>query len=233
MIYRPFDYSGDFSEYSLNTAEIKESIKTEEKRLVEINISYPMPKENCFEKTAEEKIGTYYKKIAENFANFGRGKLKKMAEETLKEGDSPFSAVMKFIPTFENDALISIVLDVFVYYNARKSQTKRYSNIFLKTKFGLLTCSDFFSKGARSKITEYISKEYATQGKTTTDIETNDNPEREIKRNFDENNFFLTSNGYGFYFNAGTLSNGNLPSVYIIPYDSFPEVEVGRRLYIL
>lgn len=233
MIYHPFDYNGDFSAYSLKAVEIKESITNQEKRLVEINITYPLPKESRFEKAVEEKISSYYKKIADNFASFARGKLKKMAEGTLKEGDSPFSAVMKYIPTFENDALISIVLDVFVYYNERRTQTKRFSNIFLKTKFGLLTCSDFFGKGGRSKITDYIAKVYAKQGKQSGDEEKGDIPEREVKRHFDENNFFLTVNGYGFYFDAGALSNGNLPSVYIIPYDSFPEVEIGRRNYII
>ena len=220
MKYRPFDYNGDFTHYSVEPQEIKESLTKEDRRLVELNIAYPKPKQHYFEAKASDRVGAFYKKIADNFASYARKRLFSQAQQLIKNDEMPFSAVMKYIPTYENDGLISIVVDVFVFYNEQRSITKRLAHIFQKTKFGLLTFNDFFSKAEKAQIIDIITDEYLSQGKLPdTDPQAKEaQPGALVRKHFNEKNFFLTPNGYAFYFDAGTLMGGTMPQVYIIPY---------------
>ena len=221
MKYRPFDYSGDFSHFSVEPQELKETLSHEDKRLVELNISYPKPKQHFFEAKASDRVSAFYKKIADNFASYARKRLFAQAKQFIKNKEMPFSAVMKYIPTYENDALISIVIDAFVFYNEQRSITKRLAHIFLKTKFGILTFNDFFSKAEKGQIIDFITAEYLAQGKLPdNDSKSKETPEALVRKHFNEKNFFLTPNGYAFYFEAGTLMGGTMPQVYIIPYST-------------
>lgn len=220
MKYRPFDYNGDFSQFSVEPQEIKESLTKEDRRLVELNIAYPKPKAHYFEAKSSDRVSAFYKKIADNFASYARKRLFSQANQFIKSDEMPFSAVMKYIPTYENDALISIVIDAFVFYNEQRSITKRLAHIFLKTKFGLLTFNDFFTKEEKVQILDFITSEYLAQGKLPdNELQTKEvRPEVLIRKHFNERNLFLTPNGYAFFFDAGTIMGGTMPQVYIIPY---------------
>ncbi|OGO90658.1 MAG: hypothetical protein A2Y17_02910 [Clostridiales bacterium GWF2_38_85] len=224
MIYKSFDYQSDFSKYSVQQKQIKESIKQDEKRLVEININYPEMIKADFEPKTAVKMSDYYKRMAMGFADFARKKLKEEAIKNISNLNSPYSVVMKYIPTFENTALISIVTDVFVYYNSIRSETERISNIFLKTKFGLLNFTDFFRSEVKRLIINYILENSIN---TFTSDSLYNNYQDLIKKNFKVKNLFLCENGYGFYYNAGILSANIMPSVYIIPFGTFGDKEIG------
>ncbi len=81
------------------------------KKLIYINVSYPVFENGILKKSANP----FYEKLAESYVSFAKNKLLSRAEtEKSKKGFQPFSAVMKYETTRENER-IKVTIHTFVF----------------------------------------------------------------------------------------------------------------------
>ncbi len=189
---------------------IKEEYKSENGKILALsNICVP-----GFVK-GYEAFDAFYSRVAENFVTFIRSRLVKRAEkESQKEGFVPFSGVLKYKNTFENDSYVSVILDSYKFDGKRRSVTVRLSQVWSKEEKRLVCFGDLYSKPDKSRLKAFFTSE--------AERELNEG-RSEFKRDFqsfirnktDFSRFYLVKDGVAFYFEPGEIHDGDFPEVFI------------------
>lgn len=195
--------------------EIKENTETDGVTLVKYSISYPSVKgKNGFAKT----FCGFYSLLAKRFEDFAKTRLLAEAKryKALESGEfQPFGAVMKFICSYNDCGLVSIVTDIFVFCGNGKQESKRMSQNWHVEKTRMLIFEDFFLPCDKENILQGIKNEARLR------VETNlstffEDYEKRIKKGFSKNDFYLTPKGYGFFYPALYLSESSAFDVFFL-----------------
>lgn len=183
--------------------------------LVKYSIDYPEIKgKDGFSKV----FCGFYQLFAKRFEEFAKTKLYKEAQRFLAlcENDfQPFGAVLKFVCSYNDGNIISIVTDAFVSCGNEKKESKRMSQNWDINTGRMLLFEDFFEQGDKSDILQGIKNE----AKLRTDTRLSEfypDYEKKLIKGFSKNNFYLTPKGYGFFYPAGYLSKSNAPEVFFL-----------------
>jgi len=213
---------------------IKKTLTFNDSVVLQINIKYPDIKilpSVLYDKT-EKKINGFYDASVKNFINFCEKKLYKSAaaeywaykntknaerteekdetEETeIKENDyifKPFGAVVTFEVAYNKEDFLCIYLDMNIYAGKGRGNSVRKAHIWKISSGELLAPARFikFTRQFKSKICRYIYETMENQVKKGEEyfIRT-DMPS--IYRYLNMKNFYLSENGYSFFFPQNTL----------------------------
>ncbi len=166
--------------FSISDKLIKEDISTENGDiLIKVNLRYP--EIACTEKDplGHNAVG-FYKRIAESFLHSVKQDMAKIASERKKMDESfvPFSAVMRWTKTFENEDFLSFVIE-FSVWDGKSSQSVERKTQVWERKFGTKCKSTYFFESKQLK--EEFANLYGE------------------KTRFDKELFALCEDGFEFY----------------------------------
>ncbi len=184
------------TKFSVSEKQIKEDILSDNGMLlVRLNLRYPnitCPKRDPLIHNAVP----FYPRLAEGIAYYARSDLKKAAMSAYNsspDGFMPFSAVMRWEKTFENESYLSLLIDISVCDGIEPPMTERKTQVW-ERKFGTkCRFSQFFKSKSIDVIKDYVGEEN--------------------KKRFDRELFTLSENGAVFYLR----DNGGYTSVEV-PY---------------
>lgn len=169
--------------FSVCEKQIKEDILSESGTIVlKLNLKYPnitCPKRDPLLQNA----APFYPRLAEGFAYYARADLKKAALAAFNaspESFTPFSAVMRWEKTFEDERYISFLIDILVSDGALPPITERKTQVW-ERKFG-----------TKCKIGQFFNKK-------DVDNIINDYIGDENKKRFERELFTLSQDGLVFY----------------------------------
>lgn len=172
--------------FSLSEKQIKEELTAPDGGVaLVINLRYPQincPKKDPLAKNAMP----FYPRLAEGFADYAKTDLLKTAIKAKKEDPEnfkPFSAVMSFETTFENEKYLSVAVE--------------------------LSVSDGKSPPMRQKKTQVWERKYGTKCPFTEFFDTKDIPRlienyigKENRKRFEREVFTINEKGFEFYISA-------------------------------
>jgi hypothetical protein len=166
--------------FSISDKLIKEDISTENGDiLIKVNLRYP--EIVCADKDplSRNAVG-FYKRIAEGFLHSVKQDMVKIASERKKNDGSfvPFSAVMRWTKTFENEDFLSFVIE-FSVWDGKSSQSVERKTQVWERKFGTKCRSSYFFEP--KKLKEEFANLYGEKTK------------------FDKDLFALCEDGFEFY----------------------------------
>lgn len=144
--------------------------------LIKINVRYP--EIQCNERDPlNHNAVKFYKRIAEAFVHSAKHDMAKTAEERKKVDSEflPFSAVMRWTKTFENEEFLGFVIEFSVWDGKGKQSIERKTQIW-ERKFGTKCRFNYFFESKILK--EFFGNE---------------------KKGFDKELFSLCENGFEFY----------------------------------
>lgn len=162
-----------------------------------------------------EAFDGFYSRVAENFGAFIKRRIVKRAEaESQSEGFVPFSGVLKYKNTFENDLYVSVILDSYTFDGKRRSVTVRLPQVWSKDEKRLVSFGDFYAKPDKTRLKAFFVSEAEkclNEGR------------REFKRDFqtfiknktDFSRFYLVKDGAAFFFEPGEIHDGGFPEVFV------------------
>ena len=134
-----------------------------------------------------------------------------------------FEFVEAFEPTYCNKPLISLYYDIYEFTGGAHGNTTRRGNTWDMKKGSMITMDALFVKGYdyQPVILKYIESE-ARRRQITGMANFFDNLHENIRKYYDEKNFYLTEEGLAVYYPLYTIapySEGI--QVFIIPYQVF------------
>lgn len=165
-----------------------------------------------------EKINRFYSRSANSYANHIGRKYEKKAEKIYTaNGGKRLSFLMTSTVTLNRQDILSVFCDLS-YYDGRKVNNARFSQIWSYEKSAIMPSSICFDKGKQSKryIIEVI-KEIALSHAGKRGFNYYSDYLRLIERRFDFDNFYFVPRGTAFYYNSGVLSGDRIPYVFVIP----------------
>jgi hypothetical protein len=204
-----------FLKYEIINKETKKAFPSDEEALVKYSISYPELKgKDRFSKV----FNGFYALLSKRYEEFAKNKLHKEAQRykaLCSENFEPFGAVLKYVCSYEDENLISVVTDAFVFCGNGKQESKRMSQNWEKEKGRMLLFEDFFSSSEEKDILQGIKNEAKLRQETglSTFCE---GYEKKLKKGFSKNDFYLTPKGYAFFYPQGTLSENSSPDVFFL-----------------
>ncbi len=191
--------------FELVKKELKDTLSDAEGPLVKYNISYPeINKKTEFSKA----FNGFYSLLAKRYCDFAKTKMLKEAEKNktrFKDGFKPFGAVLRYICSYIEDNIISIVVDANVFCGGDNQQCKRLSQNWDVKGGRLLLYEDFFSSDDKKSLLRGIVSE-ANLRQTTGMSAFFPDYEKRLKKSFSKNDFYLTPKGYAFFYPAGAIS---------------------------
>ncbi len=207
--------------YEILKKEIKNHFP-EEDPLVKYNITYPEYVKMGYSSKIKEdgfakRFNGFYELLSKRFEEFSKTKLYKEANryKALCEKDfEKFGAVMRYICSYSDEKIISIVVDVHLFCG-EKQETKRLSQNWDLSSGRMLVYEDFFDEKDESEIIIGIKSEAKLRRDTEATSFFGDY-EKKIKKGFNKNNFYLTPKGYGFFYPPLYLSERESPEVFFL-----------------
>lgn len=159
--------------FALIERQIKEEIRDGDKTVLKINLRYP--ELQCAKNDPMIRFAKpFYEKLSKGFSEYAKTELFKKAKTTVKEGGLPFSALMKFEKSYENEKYLSILIEISVSDGISPPKIERKAQTWNR-KNGLLC-----------KATDFANE------KTVAELK------REYKGRFDKNLFLLRDDGIEF-----------------------------------
>lgn len=187
MINYELDYNFLTDDYSLKTEKIKKTIYSESGLpLIRVNISIPQSSELTF-KEGRSKFDDFFKNLADAFLEFSEVDLSKHFVD-IASLNHPYSAVMRYIPAYEDEKFISIVVDSFIYTEKGKSKIKREAFNFNKENGNIIIFEDLL----------YDNNEFYC--KAMKEIK-NKALFKKVKRALGDSDFYFVPNGIACFYN--------------------------------
>lgn len=150
------DYNYNKADFSVFERKRTFDIKNDEGLLIaRVNLRYPTINKEELNETGKKEFNNFFESLADEFYTYFKEKIMKNIIPR-KIGSSPYSAVMRFIPTFENEEYLSLVIDTFIFSEKGLSPTRRISFTFSKPNLEIVIIDDLFelNKDLKSKILE-------------------------------------------------------------------------------
>lgn len=171
------------TKFSISEAQIKEDVKAPDGTLLlKINIKYPSIK--CAKKDPLSKYAVrFYVDVSSAFLEFAKKELIKTALNAYnadKENFSPYSAVMRYEVTLENQDYLSVMLDIAIFDGKNTSSLERKTQVW-ERKYG-----------TKCKYTNFISKKQLLEHISETE-----------KKRFDRDLFVLREGALEFFIRNG------------------------------
>ncbi len=183
MIHCLLDYNYKKDDYSVEQIKISKTVfSNDEIPLIRLNIWYPHFKESYFEE-GTDKINSFFCDLADEFSEFITNKLSKRISQQI---DHPYSAVMRFVPTFENENYVSIIIDTFIYTDKGKSKIKRNAFTFDRSNGSIVLPEDIY------KSFDIFMIENFKEDRNKSNI-------LKLKKAFESSSFYLVPNGLVFF----------------------------------
>ncbi len=208
------------SKYEILKKEIKNHFP-EEEPLVKYNISYPEYVKLGYSSFGNDgfakRFNGFYELFSKRFEEFSKTKLYKEAQryKALCEKEfEKFGAVMRYICSYSDEKVVSIIVDVHIFCG-EKQETKRLSQNWDLSSGRMLVYEDFFDEKDEHEIIMGIKSEAKLRRDTESYAFFKDY-EKRIKRGFNNNSFYLTPKGYGFFYPPLYLSEKELPEVFFL-----------------
>ncbi|MBQ7646276.1 MAG: hypothetical protein IJS94_03305 [Clostridia bacterium] len=211
--------------------QIKKSMKNKDgKTLVIINISYPQysgTDEGEKESKCRKRFNANYEKLASSFCSFAETKqLNDAGQYFANDGFKPFGCVMNCFVAYEDEAYISVTVDVTVR-SGNRTDKKRFAQNWDKKNGVLCSYHDVFGKTDRKQVIKALCDDAERRMERKVDTYYSDYKKR-IKKFFNRNEFCITPSGYGFIFPSGALNDKNAPVTLILQKELFsPEKDTG------
>jgi len=197
---------------------IKKPLKFNESNVLQINIKYPdvkiLSSGGDFVK-AEKKINIFYDAIIKSFTEYCEKRLYKnaAAEFMAKKADEtevfkPFGAVMTFDVTYNKQDLLCVYLDINIYSGKGRGNIARKSQIWKTDKGELLSPEHFikFNYHVKQKICGYICEIMEKKARNGEEYYIKSDMQS-VYRYFNMNNFYMSENGYSFFFPQNTIAS--------------------------
>ena len=209
------------SELAIKTEKIRKSLKSDNVRILEINIEYP---QFLYDSSSEQisKINSFYKKFAENYEKYCECRLfrKILQSDFKKENFTPYGEIMNNIITYTDEKYISVLTDIS-HYDGYFIKRERMNHIWSVSKGVILPLNKFLlSPKSRKRIKNEVGKQIVEQlYNKISNFSLTENSVKKYAFNVNTDNFFLCKNGIGFWFEPGTLApeSEGFPS-FVIPY---------------
>lgn len=162
-----------------------------------------------------ERANAFYGCIRERFAKFCASRLLKKARKRPPEITAPYGAVMEPRVTFTDDEYVSVIIDTHVYDGVRRGNTVRISQVWNRNDGVLESVDAFVPPRARCAVLDEICAQ-AREKQTAAAAFYKPDPDKRIINAFCAKNFYLVPQGVAFYFEAGEVSYGAFPEVFIV-----------------
>lgn len=185
---KEIDYNFKINNFTIRSNRVSKTIyKNENIPIFRVNVWYPISSENTF-KNGREIFDTFFVELSNEFIDFIENR---MANKVVKKSDlnHPYSAVMKFIPTFEDDNYLSLVVDSYLYTEKGKSKIIRMAFTFNKNTGNVVILDDIYN-GLNNFIIKYyeILKDKEIQSK--------------IKKAYLNSDFYFVPNGLILFYES-------------------------------
>lgn len=205
--------------------------------MVDIRIEYPSI--SGYEGNTG-RFNLYYRQKARKNYRYASTKLYQDAVKQYKFAQSqgyPFNAY-EFVEVFEatycKNSLVSLYYDIYEFTGGAHGNTTRKGNTWDMRKGEMLSMGDLFAKNYdyKSVILKHVEAE-ARRRQITGMATYFENMEENIRKYFDEANFYLTEEGLAVFYPLYSISPyADGIQVFIIPYLFFGEnirYDLGRR----
>lgn len=198
---------------------LEDTMYFENTPVLSYTINYPQLKDGC-NAEALKKINKYYVTRASVYENECRTNLFKESSMQLqytKEHGYPFlpdEVDIRYKVTFNEDCILSLYFDHYMFTGGAHGSTMRYSNTWNLNTGHLIRLKDFFEPGSdyksyvRNRINEMISKQLES---SVSHPDYFKNHEQNVSISFSPDNFYLTPEGIVIYFqqyDIAPYSNG-------------------------
>lgn len=175
------DYNFDIDDFTIRSNRISKTISSDEGvPIIRVNVWYPMSSEKTF-KGGRELFDTFFIELSNEFVEFVENKMCQRVKAVDKV-NHPYSAVMKFVPTFEDENIVSLIVDTFIYNENGKSKTKRLAFTFNKTNGNIFVLDDLY-KDVDDFLLIYHS------------LFKDKSVERKTRKAYENSNFYFVPNG--------------------------------------
>lgn len=144
------DYIFKIDDYSIKSERISKTVLSDDEiPLIRVNIWIPQSGDESFA-DGREKFDSFFSELAKEFLHFAENDLSKKAKD-IEKINHPYSAVMKFIPAYEDEEYISVIIDSFIYTERGRSKTKRMAFTFERQNGEIVISDDLLEKMNYSK----------------------------------------------------------------------------------
>ena len=213
--------------YTVSIEKIRNTIKKDGRRIMEINIEYPIVQGN--NEKSFDRINKFYSEIAEKYFAYSKkngNRISESSDEALYNSKA-YGEIMKKHIALKTEKYLSVVIEI-IHFDGYFSKRMRFSQTWNVEKQIILPLSYFLKMNRETrysikrkiynKIIDEIKKGDSSFSYTTESI-------KKYAGNVNPNNFFLCENGIAFWYDCGTLApeNEGFPT-YIVPYKSKTEL---------
>ncbi len=207
--------------YEISTEKIRNTIKKDNIRIMEINIEYPVI-ENKENSAIIDKINRFYNNLSERFSGYCEKVSSAAWDSSINDNKfRPMGESMKFHVSYSDNQYISFVIDI-IHFDGYFKSTKRLCQTW-DIKDGVILPLRHFMKingdtkksikeKVKSLIFESVAESCNNFSYTKASLE-----KYAGKINF--NNYFLCTNGIAIWYDCNTLApeSEGYPT-FIIPY---------------
>lgn len=195
--------------------------------LIDISIAYPqvVMKSNP---PVSSKISDFYRQTALNYYNYAMDKLYHTALDDYHERKNnriPFhtyTAMMTYEVPLNLNGLLSITYDIYEFTGGAHGNTVKHADTWNMLSGNRLDLSDYFiSPSYKSIIFHNITAQISDQIAQGNNYYF-DNYQTNVFKYFNENNYYLTPDGFAFFYPLYTIAPYVAGIVtFIVPYEKF------------
>lgn len=165
--------------------------------------SLPYVRENAKAPFAKS-FTAYYTAMREGFLQYLEGSLVKKAEAEAAEGFKPYGGVLSSSLGLETAGLLSLYTDAVVSMGGEK-RIRRKAELWHKDRGVLLDTRAVFENGSAKKLYPLLGESALRYS------EKNNSPlysdyQKQLKKHFSPQNFYLSPKGAVFFYQSGTVS---------------------------
>lgn len=174
----------------------------------------------------------YYNAMREGFLQYLEGTLVKSADASAgDEGFKPYGAVLSCTLGLETEAVVSLYTDVAISMGDKK-RVHRGAALWDKAMGVLLKPTQVFEKGGTKKLCPLLASAAETYSEKTNSPLYSDY-EKQLKKHFSPNNFYLSPKGVVFFYQAGVISSLQKPLPLHLPMEEVRPFLKGHFLELI
>lgn len=209
----------------VETLTLKDEMRFQETILLRYKIDYPQIYSSHYPATA--RINVFYKRQALVLQRYCRKQLFWAAVEQYQYAIKnnfpviPYEADVSFSVPYASECVVSIYTDTYIFSGGAHGNTVRRSETWALRTARRLPLTFFFRSGSyKDVIFSIIEKQIEKQQKETPGIYFEDYS-KNIREEFNENNFYLTPEGVVIYYQQYDIASysSGIPQ-FTIPYSS-------------